>query len=74
MAEVLKSVGEALSKLGLRAPWRVSCSLAVFSLALSPALTPSCSLVFIQFTGPASSPEYMSHLPRAGEYRVKAPS
>lgn len=71
---VLASIGKALSSMGIRPPWRVSCAATALTcwsacrIPHSPAMMP-----FLQYTGPLSSPEYLSHLPAATDYRKTLP-
>lgn len=77
----MKTVGNVLRSLGIKAPWKVGvagcggertfCQGCLCSpLTRFPLLPTQCPL---QYTGPASSPEYLSHLPKAVDYRSTSP-
>lgn len=51
-----------------------SLQLSRLPAALPPPLARCPSPSRAQYTGPVSSPEYLSHLPKASDYRRFAPS
>jgi hypothetical protein len=71
---ILKKLGDALRGVGIKAPWAVRGALASLGKLRSPmGLRNKLLCVSLQYTGPVSSPEYLSHLPKSTEYRKIAP-
>lgn len=82
---LMDRMSKALNAVGIKAPWRVRAgwwgppvpSAAAAALAVPTAARPR-SLPALgsaaQYTGPVSGPEYLSHLPRAVDYRGIAPA